>query len=177
MDRSDSLLLLTRGEVFLSLTSCPVWPPQLVPREAAGLPSFCTTPCSRATLCDPGRSLETSPVSVSSVLGSGDTTPSPPALFCIVSRLDCFSGVRLPLAACESPCVRFQTVVRPSSPTADACTCPSVRQHSGLGGWLGLSPQVFGSGSPCIFSCCRSCSVLEGLSPSEPPDFHWRTAS
>ena len=97
-------------------TSCPVWPPQLVPREAAGLPSFCTALCSRATLCDPGRSLETSPLSVSSVLGSGDATPSPPAWFCVVSRLDCFSGVRLPLAACESPCVRFQTVVRPSTP-------------------------------------------------------------
>src|SRR5439155_18672155 len=25
--------------------------------------------------------------------------------------------------------------------------------------------------------CGRACSFLEGLSPSEPPDFHWRTAS
>src|SRR5947208_6923863 len=95
MGRSDSLLYAP-GEVFLSLDPLSRWPPQLVPREAAGLPSFCTTLCSRATLCDPGRSLETSPVSVSSVLGSGDTTPSPPALFCIVSRLDCFSGGATP---------------------------------------------------------------------------------
>src|SRR6266516_1707121 len=158
MDRSDSLLLLTREEVFLSLNLLS----RLAPAVGAS---------------GGGRALETSPVSVSSVLGSGDTTSSPPALFCIVSRLNCFSGVRLPLAACESPCVCFQTVVRSSAPAADACACPSVRQHSGLGGWLGLSTQVFRSGSPFMFSCCRSCSVLEGLSPSEPPDFHWRTAS
>src|SRR5438445_5809404 len=30
----------------------------------------------------------------------------------MVSRLDCLSGVRLPLAAHESPCVRLQRVVR-----------------------------------------------------------------
>src|SRR5437667_8258015 len=137
-------------------TPCPVWLPQLVPREAAGLPSFCTALCSRATLCDPGRSLETLPLSVSSVLGSGDTTPSPPACCCVVSRLDCFSGVRLPLAACEFPCVRFQAVVRLLASSEVASACPSVRQHSGLGGWLSLPTRFFRSGSRFMFSCCRS---------------------
>ncbi len=157
-------------------TSCPDWPPQLVRRGAAGLPSFRTALCSRATLCDPGRSPETSPVAVSSVLGSGDATPSPPAC-CGVSGLDCFSGVRLPLAACELPCVRFQAVVRPSASLAGAWACPSARQHSGLGSWLGFPTQFFRAGALFMFSCCRSCSVLEGFAPSEPPDFHWRTAS
>src|SRR5438445_386162 len=81
---------------------------------------------------------------------------APPALFCIVSRLNCFSGVRLPLAACESPCVCFQTVVRSSAPAAGVCACPSVRQHSGLGGWLDLAIQFFRSEFLFMFSCGRA---------------------
>src|SRR5207249_1401047 len=60
------------------------------------------------------------------------------------SGLDSLSGVRLPLAACEVPCVRFQEVVRLASPAATPA-CPSSRQHSVLGGWLDLSIQFFRS--------------------------------
>src|SRR5439155_18583079 len=90
---------------------------------------------------------------------------------------NCFSEVRLSLAACESPCVRLQIVVRLSASWAETWACPSTRQHSGLGGWLDLAIQFFRSEFLFMFSCGRACSVLEGLSPSEPPDFHWRTAS
>jgi len=177
MDRSDSLLLLTCGEVFLSLNLLSRLAPAVGASGGGRASQFLYGSLLACHALRPRQVSGNLTLSVSSVLGSDDATASPPACFSVVSRLDCFSGVRLPLAACESPCVRFQTVVRLSVPSAGACACPSVRQHSGLGGWLGLSTQVFRSGSPFMFSCCRSCSVLEGLSPSEPPDFHWRTAS
>ena len=140
-------------------------------REAAGLPSFRTALSSRATLFDPGRSLEASPLTASSVLGSADATASPPACCCVVSRLDCFSGVRLPLAACEFPCVRFQSVVWSSAPAEDASTCPSDRQHSGLGGWLSLPTRSFRSGLLFMFSCYRSCSVWRDFHPQSRQTF------
>ena len=87
------------------------------------------------------------------------------------------SEVRLSLAACESPCVRLPIVVRLSASWVETWACPSTRQHSGLGGWLDLTIQFSRSGFLFMFSCGRACSFLEGLSPSEPPDFHWRTAS
>ena len=55
--------------------------------------------------------------------------------------------MRLPLTACEVPCVRFPRVVRQASPAATTA-CPSFGQHSVLGGWLGLSIQSFRS-EPC----------------------------
>jgi hypothetical protein len=98
-------------------------------------------------LFDPGRSPASSPLALASVLGSVDATTSPPACCRVVSRLDCFSGVRLPLTACEVPCVRFQKVVRPASLLAMLAS-PSFWQHSVLGGWLDLSIQFFRS-EPC----------------------------
>src|SRR5438876_6660815 len=94
---------------------------------------------------DPGRSPAISPVAIAFVLGSATATTSPPAL--AVSRLDSFSGVRLPLTACEVPCVCFQRVVRLASPAA-TLACPSFWQHSVWDGWLSLSIQSFRS-EPC----------------------------
>jgi hypothetical protein len=154
--------------------SCRCWPlpdwlPQLARRGSSGRPKFPSPLSSRAMRFDPGRSAAVSPVATALVLGSADATASPPAL--TVSRLDGFSGVRLPLTACEVPCVCFQRVVRLASPAAMPA-CPSLRQHSVLGGWLGLSIQFFRSEFVMFIPC-----QLEGLSPSEVASFAWRTAS
>ena len=42
---------------------------------------------------------------------------------------------------------------------SEAVACPSARQHSGWGGWLGLPIRFFRSGSLFMFSCCRARSV------------------
>ena len=143
-------------------------------RESAGPPRFRLMRSSRATFCDPGRFQQTSPLAVCFFLSSGDATPSSPACR-NVSRLDSLSGVRLPLAACEFPCVCFPKVVRPSSPAA-AGDSPGLGLHSGLGGWLGPTPRFVNSESLLMLSSSRACSVLEGLSPSASPVFSWRTA-
>ena len=113
-----------------------------------GLPS-----CRRLSLRVPCASTPAgprpvSPLATAWVLGSADATASPPAFG--VSRLDSFSGVRLPLTACEVPCVRFTKVVRLASPSATSA-CPSFVQHSVLDGWLSLFIQFFSS-EPCHVS-------------------------
>jgi len=75
----------------------PAWPSQLVRQGPAGPPRFRAAPSARATLSDPDRPARTSPVSARSVLGSATVTSSPPVLR--LSRLDCFSGMRVPPAA------------------------------------------------------------------------------
>ena len=70
---------------------------QLVRQEPVGPPRFRASPSARATLFDPGRPALASPVLASAVLGSATVTSSPPALR--LSRLNRFSGMRVPLAA------------------------------------------------------------------------------
>jgi hypothetical protein len=72
---------------------------------------------------------------------------------------------------CEFPCVRFQSVVWSSVPLGDTSTCPSDRQHSGLGGWLSLPTRSFRSGLLLMFSCCRSCSVWRNFHPQNRQTF------
>src|SRR3954466_8355223 len=106
-----------------------------------GRPKFLDVSSSSATLLDPGRSPATSPLTVAVVLGVGMSTPSPSAVR-LVSRLNCFSAVRLALAADELACVSFRTVVRSDLPSSSKSACPSDRQHLAAGGWLDLSITV-----------------------------------
>jgi hypothetical protein len=75
----------------------PAWPSQLVRQGPVGPPRFRASPSARATLLDPDRPARTLPLSAWTMLGSATVTSSPPVLR--LSRLDCFSGMRVPLAA------------------------------------------------------------------------------
>jgi hypothetical protein len=126
---------------------------QLERREVAGPPKFPHTLSSLATLLDPGRPSGTSPLAVPSVLGAVCPTSSPPA-FKTVSRLNCLTGVRLPVAAREVPCVRFTAVVRIDPPTDGEPSSPPAEQHSVLAGWLSLCISVlsFQNSAPKLHS-------------------------
>jgi hypothetical protein len=110
MDQSDSQRSMSRLSLSLS------WPSRLAPVVgAAGVGWASQVPSNAFGTCHALRPRQVSgilTISASSVLGSADATASPPACFSVVSRLDCFSEVRLSLAACACPCVRFQEFVQ-----------------------------------------------------------------
>ena len=89
-------------------------------------------------------------------------TPSPPAS-------DRFGAVWLKRGATPACGSRLSLCTPPGGCSAaapsGAVTCPSSRQHSGWGGWLGLSIRSFRSGSLFMFSCCRACSVWRDFHP------------
>ena len=164
MDQSDSQLSMSRLSLSLS------WPSRLAPVVgAAGVHWVSQVPSDVFGTCHALRPRQVSgnlTIAVSSVLGSADATASPPACFSVVSRLYCFGEVRLSLAACACPCVRFQEFVQ-----------PSARLNGGLGlSWLpatlGLGWSVRPSHPVLSFWITAHVSVLsfmfslEGLSPS-----------
>src|SRR5450759_1989257 len=67
----------TSGGASCRCASLPAWPSQLVRQGLSGPPRFRAFPSARATLLDPGKPSLPSPLSGSSVLGSGNLTPSP----------------------------------------------------------------------------------------------------
>ena len=113
MDQSDSQLSVSQLSLSLS------WPSRLAPVVGAAGVHWVSQVLSYVFgTCHALRPRQVSgnlTISVSSVLGSDDTTPSPPACFSVVSRLDCFSELRPSLAACACPCVRFQEFVQLSA--------------------------------------------------------------
>src|SRR5512140_2810264 len=140
----------------------PAWPSQLVRQGPAGPPRFRASPCARATLSDPGRSAPALPVVASAVLGSVTVTSSPPALR--LSRLNCFSGMRVPLAARACTWVRLSDGRSARWNHRSTGSCPSVEQPSVLGGWLDLSIHYFRS-------------ELQRLLPPNWGDFHPRSST
>jgi hypothetical protein len=105
-------------------------------------------------------------LSVSSVLGSDDATASPPACFSVVSGLDCWSGLPLPLAACACPCVRFQAVVRLSALLLGGLSLSFCPATLGLGWSVRPSRPVLSFWSTDHVFVLSFMFNLEGLSPS-----------
>jgi len=164
MDQSDSQLSVSQLSLSLS------WPSRLAPVVgAAGVHWVSQVPSNVFGTCHALRPRQVSgnlTIAVSSVLGSGDATPSPPACLSIVSRLDCFSEVRPSLAACACPCVRFQEFVRLSALFIGGLGLSWLPATLGLG-WL-VRPShpvlsLWATVHVFVLSCMFS---LEGLSPS-----------
>ena len=146
------------------------WPSRLAPVVgAAGVDWASQVPSNAFGTCHALRPRQVSGIltlSASSVLGSADATASPPACSSIVSRLDCFSEVRLPLAACACPCVRFQEFVQLLALLVEGFGLSWLPATLGLGWsvrpshpvlWFWVTAHVF------VLSFMFS---LEGFSPS-----------
>jgi len=131
MNQSDSQRSMSRLSLSLS------WPSRLAPVVgAAGVGWASQVPSNAFGTCHALRPRRVSgilTISASSVLGSADATASPPACFSVVSRLDCFSEVRLSLAACACPCVRFQEFVQLLAPLAEGFGLSWLPATLGLG--------------------------------------------
>src|ERR1051325_5374118 len=163
MDQSDSQLPMSRLSLSLSL------PSRLAPVVgAAGGHRGSQVPSNVFSTCHALRPPQGSGklnISGPSVLGSADATASPPACF-VVSRLNCFSEVRLSLAAYACPCVRFQKFVQLSTLLIAGLGLSWLPATLGLGWlvrpshpvlWFWVTVHVF------VLSFMFS---LEGLSPS-----------
>ncbi|MFT5469045.1 MAG: hypothetical protein ACI8UO_004159 [Verrucomicrobiales bacterium] len=107
--RSDSPLKTHR--VSLLIGGFPTPPASRPMGRQRGLPRFLTSLSMRAMLLDPGGLSEASPLTASDVLGSGRSTPSPPAVR-KVSGLNRFRRMRILLTAHMVPCLRLNLVVR-----------------------------------------------------------------
>ena len=164
MDQSDSQLSMSRLSLSLS------WPSRLAPVVgAAGVHWVSQVPSRVFGTCHALRPRQVSgnlTISVSSVLGSDDTTPSPPACFSVVSRLDCFSELRPSLAACACPCVRFQEFVRLSARFYGALGLSWLPATLGLGWSVRPSHPVLSFWVTAHVFVLSFMFSLEGLSPS-----------
>ena len=146
------------------------WPSRLAPVVgAAGVHWVSQVPSRVFGTCHALRPRQVSgnlTISVSSVLGSDDTTPSPPACFSVVSRLDCFSELRPSLAACACPCVRFQEFVRLSARFYGALGLSWLPATLGLGWSVRPSHPVLSFWVTAHVFVLSFMFSLEGLSPS-----------
>ena len=120
----------------------PAWLSQLVRQVLSGPPRFRASPSARATLLDPGKPSEPSPLTGSSVLGSGTSTPSP-----LASRPFEAGLLRQDAGpACGSRLSLGTLLVRRSVRWYHKSTAPpSAEQPSGLGRWLDVSIHLFRS--------------------------------
>lgn len=138
--RSDSPL--TTRRVSLLIVGFPTPSASRPLGRQRGLPRFLTSLSMRAMLFDPGGLSGASPVTAPNVLGSGRSTPSPPAVEKNVSGLNCLGRMRILLTAHMVPCLRLNLVVRfvISFRTRYFEVVSSFQApRLGMGGWLGLT--------------------------------------
>ena len=117
--------------------SALIW---LVRQEPSGPPSFDVFPSARATLLDPGKPSATSPVTVTSVLGSAQRTASP--LASSVFEAELLKQDAGP--ACGS-CFSLDTLLNARSVRKNnrSTGCPCAEQSSGCGCWLDFAIHRF----------------------------------
>jgi len=136
MNQSDSRIIRRRF-LSLRLPSCLA-----LAVSAAGTLRASFVPCvsfSTRHALRPRQTLDQLTIPLVSVSGTDFLTPSPFA-FNFLSRLNCFSRMRLLLAARAFPWVRFSPVVRSGRLST---VTPPAEQPWVLGNWLGFSIHHF----------------------------------